>query len=516
VDPAKQAANRQAVQTAYDAEMRLHDPNTQPDTTSAGSSGPDDFDALKTTLQKLVDSGTASDEDINAVVQDYKQRHANPMTALRNATSIGAEPPVLTRALTRTENAIGPAIRGAGDVTGANWLLERTGLVPEGRLTGPEANEQDAHTRFTTGLGGTASVVTGPLANIGSAMKESGLIPAAYEAVRHLVPAATYEATKYGLQKIGVPGADLAAFLIAGGTTGRPELRRGGVKRIGEPDMPMPRTDAVATRTGTPAGPPDPNVTWGGAPVESPFRPITPPPGGPTGTGTPAGPPEPTVTWGGQPVESPFRPITPPTAPVVPPHTPTPFTVEGPVPGGPPTGGSSIGPAGPVITVEGEPPPAAKPTPATEEQTVRGQRGGERLGRATGRTTQEVRDAVGPSNLGEAPGAPKPKAPTSIVQLFTDKLRGMPVEGPERQAYVDAGKDALTRGRVDATRETLEHLRARYGVELPKILEQLGPNPSAQDILNLLKLGIPAAVGTRLALLNGMRPVASHDQQPSQ
>ena len=139
---------------------------------------------------------------------------------VEKATGIGPEPSFLQR----MGDAVGPAIRGAGDVTGANWLLERTGMVPEGRLSGDEPNARAAQVRHTTGVGGVASMGAGVVGSIANAGK-SGMVPAAIETARQASPLLKYEAVKFGLDKMGVPGSDILAFLVAGGTNGRAEAK---------------------------------------------------------------------------------------------------------------------------------------------------------------------------------------------------------------------------------------------------------------------------------------------------
>jgi hypothetical protein len=70
---------------------------------------------------------------------------------------------------TRALNAIGPAIRGLGDIgvpftnLDINHGLEATGLVAPGRLTGPESTERDQGTRTVSNLAG-GSAITGQIA----------------------------------------------------------------------------------------------------------------------------------------------------------------------------------------------------------------------------------------------------------------------------------------------------------------------------------------------------------------
>lgn len=87
-------------------------------------------------------------------------------------------PELPTGFLERLHDALGAGIRGAGDVTGANWLLESTGLVPEGRLSGPERNARDEQTRHTTSFGGGAMMAAEAVPALAKLLKPSNLADA--------------------------------------------------------------------------------------------------------------------------------------------------------------------------------------------------------------------------------------------------------------------------------------------------------------------------------------------------
>jgi hypothetical protein len=83
--------------------------------------------------------------------------------------------------------------------------------------------------------------------------------------------------------------------------------------------------------------------------------------------------------------------------------------------------------------------------------------GAEKVGRAEGMTTDEVRQAAGPV-LDEAPGQASPILPEKALQNIIDKMRSLPKGGPEREAYVQAATSGKTKWQVENIRRTLEHL----------------------------------------------------------
>jgi hypothetical protein len=140
-------------------------------------------------------------------------------------------PPADESTLGRMGAAVGPAIRGAGDITGANWFLEKTlpGLVPQGRLTGDEATPRDAATRHATAVGGVAMGAVQGIEAIASAGVTRGLtaagraVAAARAAGQMITPTLKYEIYKRTLEAVGVP-APIAwgvANMIAGGSEKR-------------------------------------------------------------------------------------------------------------------------------------------------------------------------------------------------------------------------------------------------------------------------------------------------------
>ncbi len=150
------------------------------------------------------------------------------LTGLDQARGIGPEPSTLDRVVA----AIGPAIRGAGDVTGANWFLEKTGLVPEGRLRGPEQNARDTATRHTADVGGNAMLFGQMGAAVWDSATRQGLtmaqraIAAAQATGAQITPAVKYEAVKWGLTKAGVPGPiafGIASMVSGYGEKGKPK-----------------------------------------------------------------------------------------------------------------------------------------------------------------------------------------------------------------------------------------------------------------------------------------------------
>lgn len=142
------------------------------------------------------------------------------LTGLEKAAGVGPEPSMLERAV----SAIAPTVRGAGDVTGANWFLEKTGIVAPGRLTGSEATARDAATRHTAAVGGLAMGAAQAVDTIGQAATTQGLsaarraVAAAKAAGQVITPQVTYEITKLALQKAGLssPIAFAVAAMVSG------------------------------------------------------------------------------------------------------------------------------------------------------------------------------------------------------------------------------------------------------------------------------------------------------------
>jgi len=136
------------------------------------------------------------------------------LIGLEKASGVSAEPSFLERA----GNAIGPTIRGAGDITGANWILEQSGLVSPGRLTGPEQNARDAATRRTAAVGGGA-MMAGQLADSAIQTIQRGGARAAASLTAALAGTQSkYWATKAALVKVGVPPwiAETVAVQVSG------------------------------------------------------------------------------------------------------------------------------------------------------------------------------------------------------------------------------------------------------------------------------------------------------------
>jgi hypothetical protein len=114
----------------------------------------------------------------------------------------------------RMLSAAGPAIRGAGDVTGVNRILEATGAVDPGRLTGEESNPRDASTRTGAAVGGGVAMGAEAVTGLVNLAKQGG-VPAVMRGVAALtvVPAVKYELTKQALEAMHFPSA--AAIPIA-------------------------------------------------------------------------------------------------------------------------------------------------------------------------------------------------------------------------------------------------------------------------------------------------------------
>lgn len=151
-------------------------------------------------------------------------------TAASSTGTIGPEPTFIDRA----KAAVAPTIRGMGDITGANAILEQSGLVQEGRLTGPEQNAQDTATRHTAAVGGGAMAIGQSVDAILSAATTKGMgvaaraIATARAAGHEMTPIVKYEIARTALTGIGVPSwaAMGAAAMISGyrgnGKTVRP------------------------------------------------------------------------------------------------------------------------------------------------------------------------------------------------------------------------------------------------------------------------------------------------------
>lgn len=104
----------------------------------------------------------------------------------------------------RAANAIGPAIRGIGDLgvpftnIDINHGLEASGLVEHGRLTGPESNEREAATRtLSNAAGGT--VIAGKLISGATAMRNAHLAEQAANAAKASRAARTAKFMETGL-----------------------------------------------------------------------------------------------------------------------------------------------------------------------------------------------------------------------------------------------------------------------------------------------------------------------------
>lgn len=83
--------------------------------------------------------------------------------------------------------------------------------------------------------------------------------------------------------------------------------------------------------------------------------------------------------------------------------------------------------------------------------------GAERVGRANGMSTEQVRAQTAPI-LGEAQGAASPILPEKALQSIIDKMRTLPKGGPEREAYVQAATSGKAQWQIENIRRTLEHL----------------------------------------------------------
>lgn len=83
--------------------------------------------------------------------------------------------------------------------------------------------------------------------------------------------------------------------------------------------------------------------------------------------------------------------------------------------------------------------------------------GAEKVGRAHGMTKQEVRNIATPV-VGEAQGEASPILPEEPLKRIIDTLKGLPKDGPEREAYVARATSGKARGQVENIRRTLEHL----------------------------------------------------------
>lgn len=334
-----------------------------------------------------------SDADLDAKVRakypgvydDIPKPSAAKSTGLgvEKATGVGPEPTFLERA----GAAIGPTIRGAGDVTGANWLLERTGLVDQGRLTGPEVNARDEATRHAAGVGGLAATGLQIGDAIIGAAKSGGAVRAAYTALHAATPIVKYEATRHILSHYGVPGSDIIAFLVAGGT-GR-----------SEPGA-APTAEAPAS-PGAPEPPVVPRAT--AQPGESPLE-LT------------------RRLKAENLARQAAQPLTPEqlAAQAASGHTPvTPQTVEGPF------GGTTVPPeqAKPVSGPQGVPRRAPEPAPLTEAQRGRGQ----------------MRPAAAAPTGSAATTPDLTTASTETIHGLLDRWAsraGMELSGPERDTAV--------------------------------------------------------------------------------
>jgi hypothetical protein len=182
----------------------------------------------------------------------------------------------------RMLSAVGPAIRGAGDVTGVNRLLEATGAVDPGRLTGDEANPRDASTRTATAIGGGAAMGAEAVAGLVKLAQQGG-IPAVMKGVAAMtvVPAVKYELTKQALSALHFPSAAAIpiALMVSGYQRGKaslpPEAAAATPAAVDVTESAQAARAARAAAFGTPAAPPEAPVsaqaqTPTPAPVASP------------------------------------------------------------------------------------------------------------------------------------------------------------------------------------------------------------------------------------------------------
>jgi len=114
----------------------------------------------------------------------------------------------------RVVAAVGPAIRGVGDVTGANRLLEATGAVAPGRLTGDEGNDRDAATRTGAEWAAGGAMATEAVTGLVKLAKQGGVSAAIRGAAAMTVaPQIKYQLTLSVLHALGIPNT--AAMPVA-------------------------------------------------------------------------------------------------------------------------------------------------------------------------------------------------------------------------------------------------------------------------------------------------------------
>lgn len=124
-------------------------------------------------------------------------------------------------------------------------------------------------------------------------------------------------------------------------------------------------------------------------------------------------------------------------------------------------------------------------TMPSEMQQPRVDIGAERVGRANGLSTEQVRQQTAPI-LGEAPGQASPILPEKALQSIIDKMRSLPREGGAREAYVQAATSGKAQWQIENIRRTLEHL----GLLIPAAATVA---PSVRDmLLQRMRAGVTA------------------------